>query len=290
MTKSLMEIESYDRKVIVAGDYEEIRLVKPGTDSKGSVLENVASSAGTAAAAGAAAGLILGPVGATVGGIAGGLLFSRKNKNNNGVQKGVEYLQVPIAVAHREMKLTSPDHLRKGGIYCQSPRNSQLYYPAEKFHGLAFEDKYTEALRVLMSLRPRHLVVEHETGYDAGLVAGCELNAVKKMKMKLKGGYTKTDHKKIVFQASFEKPGLLDRFKKMELPDDLSWYPHEGKWRGIVEGVRNGMKEVDLELTYFEDFGFDVTFAGSLKRMGLNLNADFQQFKKTLWRIRGEFW
>jgi hypothetical protein len=282
----------YDRKVIVTGDFPEIRHVRPGekNESQGILGANSATKAG--AAAGAAAGAFFGPIGIAVGGIAGGLIGRSRQQNAEVQQPGLDYVEVPISIAHRELSWSSPDHLRKNGVYSQSPRNPEMYFPAEKFHAVAFEDKYTEALRVLMALRPRTLIVEHETGYEAELVVGAELNAISKAgKMKVEGGYNKTDNKKVVFQGNFEKPGMLDRFKKKELPADLNWYPYEGKWRSIVEGVwENGLKKVDMEVTYYEDFGFNAEFEGSLRLIGLKLDADYQQFKKTLWRIRGEFW
>src|SRR4051812_17600419 len=58
-----------------------------------------------------------------------------------------------------------PGHPQAGTVYFESPVLPETFYPAADFHRLTFEHKFSEALRLLVGLGVREVVVEHVTGW-----------------------------------------------------------------------------------------------------------------------------
>jgi|GEM_PF-2837230 len=204
-----------------------------------------------------------------------------------------DYIEVPHRIASAELMWKGIVKPELDKFYIVSPRNDRVYFPFEKFHSLAFEEKVNEALRILMHLKPRELLVVHEEGYDVGVDVSTEIHAKSKL---VKGGgelqsHRKTD-KKVMIRGTFQKPGLLERFRSVHLPDDLLWYPTEEKWRSIVDGVlQHGLKEVDLEIDYLEDFGVNTKLqADIMKQANWKGKSNYTQFQKTRWKVVATFW
>lgn len=202
-----------------------------------------------------------------------------------------DYLEVPHTIASSELlwKGTVKPELEK--FYIISPQNDKAYFPFEKYHSLAFEEKVNEAIKIMMHLKPRELLVVHEEGYDTGINTTAEIHAKSKL-IKGSGELTidKKSDKKVMFKASFQKPRLFDR--SVQLPSDLIWYPSEEKWMSIVEGVLNhGLKEVNMEINYFEDFGVNAKLqADILKQAKIKGRSNVKHFQKTSWKVIASFW
>src|SRR5690606_26511733 len=64
--------------------------------------------------------------------------------------------------------------------------------------------------------------------------------------------------KKLVLNASFDRPNILRRWRKIKIPKDVYWYQKESQWRGLVEDVIDqNIKEFHLNIEYHSNFGID---------------------------------
>ncbi|MUT66153.1 hypothetical protein [Paenibacillus sp. NEAU-GSW1] len=204
-----------------------------------------------------------------------------------------DYLEVPHAIASSELEWKGTVKPELDKFYILSPHNNRAYFPFEKYHTLAFEEKVNEAIKILMHLKPRELLVVHEEGYELDVNTNAEVKAKAKL---VKGSgemqMEKKSEKKVMFKASFQKPGLFNNFKTVQLPNDLIWYPSEEKWRSIVDGVlHHGLKEVDMGIHYFEDFGINSKLqADIMKQANIKIGSEVTQFKKTSWKVIASFW
>lgn len=204
-----------------------------------------------------------------------------------------DYLEVPYQMSYNELKWKDSIQPKMNTFYIMNPRNDRVYFPVEKFHALAFEEKANEAIKILMSLKPKELTVEHEEGYETEISTAVAVSAKAKL-IKADGDLRLENNssKKVLFKASFGKPNFLEKFRSVTLPDDLVWYPAEEKWRSIVEGVlKHNLKDVEMEINYFDDFGMDVNLqADILKQSDSKIKTNVSHFKRTLWKVKASFW
>ncbi len=292
MNQSLLAIEDYDRLFIRVGDYSNLRKVAmPAGNSK--KWQGWARGLGIAADVGLEL-LPLGRVAKTVAKVAV-TATSRTLPSNSEKEATTErfYWEVPNRIAKRELDWASPEHWRKDGLLVLSPRNGRRYLPYLNYHALSFEDKFNEAIRVLEALRPKELTVIYEEGYESEInaAAALKLRGVKGGAGAAKGSYERMDNKKVLHYGEYERPGLLERFRRPELPEELSWYPTEGQWQSIVNGVlHNRKKKVILEVVCEEDYGLDAEFDAAVKLAGFKLSGNYTRFQSTKWVIEATFW
>lgn len=220
--------------------------------------------------------------------------LQKTNTNKNEPSVAIEYLVVPYKTASQEVKWLIPSDLQNNEVYISHPMNTQIYYPAKEFHKRTFEDKYKEALSILMALKPKYLTVEFVEGYkqDLSVEAGAKVTKKKFVEAGVDFNLENDKNSSVLFKGSFSKPSFMNLFNKPALPEDLHWYPSESQWKFIADGrLKHGLKEFDLTLNYHKNFGINSDVLAAIKQI-VNAGIDFQftNYKQTTWRIKGEFW
>jgi hypothetical protein len=179
-----------------------------------------------------------------------------------------------------------PGHPRDRVVYIGHPIVPTTYYPAAAFHRFAFEDKFAEAIRLLMSLGATSIEVEHVRGWSDEFAADIAVPLPAAGKVEI-GGRADKQHSKgssLLFRAT-----LAGSTEPM-IPEDLVWYPHEPTWRRVAEGrTRYGMREFELSVRYDDDYGIDARFKLAVQKVGLDLGGKFQEHEATTWKINGSF-
>jgi hypothetical protein len=284
---SLTEIPEIERKIIRIGKYERINSVTKNdtlTHTLKDMQEEISKKPLTSRLP-----IIMRPTSPNIvwDGIAGVIKTISKE------WAYFDYLEVPHEIASSELIWKGTVRPELNNFYIISPRNNKVYFPFEKYHSLAFEEKVNEAIRIMMHLKPRELLVVHEEGYGHGINTSTEVEAKAKMfEGKGEVQLEKKTGKEVKFKASFQESKQLDWEKSIQLPDDLIWYPTEEKWRSIVEGVlTHGLKQVDMEINYIEDFGVNAKLqADIMKQANIKVKSDVTQFQKTSWNVIASFW
>lgn len=196
-------------------------------------------------------------------------------------ESGLNVLQI----GHSEASALKfpPGHPREQTMYVAHPAVPTLYYTAAVFHRMAFEHKFSEAVRLLMSLGASQIVVEHVHGwsreFSANVSAGLPHGEVN-----LSGGRNATAASKLLFEAT------LKNKKSPALPDELVWYAHEPTWQAVATGrLEYGMQQFSLNVVYEDDFGVNAGLTARAQRAGLELGGSFEDHMATTWKIHGKF-
>ncbi|WP_449603863.1 hypothetical protein [Paenibacillus sp. Marseille-Q9583] len=288
MNKTILDIDPNDRKVLLIGDYSEIEtVITQNSDDK---LKKMVKTAGISMAGRLAARTafsLVNPLGAAL--VVGAAdLIGMKSWKEKEVTTELTYIKVPLKQAFDNLEWKGSISPQKNTFYIKNPHNDKVYFPAKSFHSIAFEEKYNEAIRLLMSLKPKELTVEYREGYSQEINA--RFSGGKKA-VKGQGNFQMSNErgKEILFKAEFRKPSL---FSKAKLPSDLIWYPTEEKWLSVVDGVLNhGLEKVEMDISYNDDFGINAELQASIaKILGGKAKSDYTKFTKTLWKVNATFW
>jgi hypothetical protein len=169
-------------------------------------------------------------------------------------------------------------------IYIGSPAVPARYYPVADFHRRVFEERFSEAVLLLMALGAEQFSVHSKQGWSREMSAKLDIpfHAVVKA-----GGETTGKHNK---KAELLFTARLDP-RQPEIPNTLVWYQHEASWRSIAEGrMKYGLRDFSLAVTSREDYGIDSEIATKLhKRKALSLGGNFTQQIDTTWVFEGTF-
>ena len=200
-------------------------------------------------------------------------------------KKGIAFAQ-PVPIGWGELFTLPPGHPRADVLYVAHPRDELVYIPAGDFHRFAFEQKFSEAVRLLMHLGATEIKVHRKKGWGSEFAA--HISASLPMadtnvdggagRKKAKGG-------ELLYEAA------LDGTDSPALPeDDLIWYPYEPTWENMAEGrLKFGLKSFSLMIHYTDDYGVNADLAAKAKGAGVNLAGSFESHEETIWRISGTF-
>lgn len=170
-------------------------------------------------------------------------------------------------------------------VYIGSPAVAERYYPMADFHVRVFEERFGEAMRLLMGLGAEHLTVRSEHGWKRDISANIEapINRVLKNQAGLRIGSRRD--RSLVFEAEL-LPATMP-----EVPDGLVWFNHEPTWQAVAEGrARYGLRQFQLQVTSREDFGINADIASNIRRRKvLSLGGGFTQQVDTSWLLEGTF-
>lgn len=196
-------------------------------------------------------------------------------------ESGLDILQI----GHSEAAALKfpPGHPRERMMYVAHPAMPPVYYTAATFHRMAFEHKFSEAIRLLMGIGATSIVVEHVHGwsreFSANVSAGLPGSSAKGS-----AGATSSGASNMLFEAQ------LKNKKVPALPSDLVWYDHEPTWQALAAGrLEYGMQQFSLNVVYEDDFGVNAGLKLRAQKSGLELGGSFEDHKATTWKIRGEF-
>ncbi|MCS3698393.1 hypothetical protein [Salinibacter ruber] len=188
---------------------------------------------------------------------------------------------VPFSWA-RSLKL-APGHPRKDTLYVAHPSNKRRFLPVSEFHRLTFEDKFAEALRLLMYLGATEIDVEHRKGWERDFAGELSVN-IPDVQGEASIESEVSSSGKALYHAE------LDGHSEPSIPDNLVWYPHELTWQVVAEGRMDfGLKDFSLTLKYTDDYGIDADLAQDAKTAGFSLGGSFKSYESTVWIIEGSF-
>jgi hypothetical protein len=164
-------------------------------------------------------------------------------------------------------------------VYIGSPAVPERYYPIADFHVRVFEERFGEAMLLLMALGAGSLTVRSEYGWKRDITIKSALTN----QAKLRTGSRRD--RSLVFEAELVPTTMP------EVPDDLVWFNHEPTWRAVAEGrARYGLREFQLQVTSREDFGIDVDVASKIRQLKvLSLGGGFTKQVDTSWLLEGTF-
>lgn len=178
-----------------------------------------------------------------------------------------------------------PGHLKMRTLYVIHPADPNRYFPAADFHRMAFEHKFSEAVRLLVALGATNLVVEHEQGWSREMSGKIDVPVPEDkatVGLGAKGGASANS--RILFEAS------LKGKSSAKVPDDLMWYPYEPLWQAIAQGrIDGGMDQFALTLHYKEDFGVNADLIAKAEGASIEIGGKYESHVATEWTIRGDF-
>jgi hypothetical protein len=168
-------------------------------------------------------------------------------------------------------------------VYIGSPAIAKRYYPMADFHRRVFEERFSEAVVMLMALGADEFRVRSEHGWARDLSTEVDTP----VRVAKAGGVMKTAHRKdssLLFEAHLDpgRPGLHRH---------PIWFHHEPTWQSIAEGrLEHGLRDFSLSVTTREDFGIDGDLAAKIKRRKiLGLGGEFGTHVNTTWILEGTF-
>jgi hypothetical protein len=191
----------------------------------------------------------------------------------------------PISIRQTSGLVFPPGHPKYGVVYVAHPTKMNVYFPMSGFHRFVFEDKFREALDILMALGASNIKVEHISGWSGDISAAAELKVPTKVDtVSAFGGVEINQSSNLMFEAN------LSGHQTPELPEDLNWYHHEPTWQSIALGRKKyGLKDFVLNVTYLDDLGVNAALKAEVLKVGLGIGGNFQDHRSTIWRLRGEF-
>lgn len=170
-------------------------------------------------------------------------------------------------------------------VYVGSPGVAERYYPVADFHLRVFEERFGEAMRLLMALGAERLTVRSEHGWKRDFAGNGSVPFRGAMKGQANVRIGSRRDRSLVFDAE------LVPTSAPKVPTDLVWFHQEPTWLAVAEGrLEYGLREFKLHVTSREDFGIDAEVAAKIRqRKVLSLGGQFAQHVDTSWLLEGTF-
>lgn len=179
-----------------------------------------------------------------------------------------------------------PGHPLYGTAYAGHPLKREVYTPLASFHRVLFEEKFNELLTLLWCLGATNVSIHYVRGYRDAFGANAEVSLPADVPIKLGASAERqTGHNsEATLEAHFTPTG------QPRVPDSTTWYPYERTWQKVAEArLSAGLKSIDLELRYDDDFGVSGEVAAGLSGVGFKLGGAFQKHERTRWRFHCSF-
>lgn len=223
------------------------------------------------------------------------MLFGMKTIYGMGIELAMEALKAwakarengldVLQIGHSEASALQfpPGHPREQTMYVAHPAVPTVYYTAAAFHRMAFEHKFSEAVRLLMSLGASRIVVEHVHGWSKEFAANFSAG-LPQQEASVSGEMNASVSSKMLFDA------FLKNKNAPALPNSLVWYAHEPTWQVVAAGrLEYGMQQFSLNVVYEDDYGINAGLKGKAQKAGLELGGSFEDHRATTWKIHGTF-
>lgn len=170
-------------------------------------------------------------------------------------------------------------------VYVGSPAVAERYYPMADFHVRVFEERFGEAMRLLMALGAERLFVRSEHGWKRDISAKVDAPIQRVLKNHAEVRIGGRRDRSLVFEAT------LVPVAAPAVPPDLVWFNHEPTWQAVADGrAQYGLREFQLHVTSREDFGISADVASKVRRQKvLDLGGGFNRQVDTSWLLEGTF-
>ncbi|MGG0889452.1 hypothetical protein [Cytobacillus horneckiae] len=163
------------------------------------------------------------------------------------------------------------------GLFIANPVATDIYYNASEFLELVKKHKFNEVVEVLQSLGATKIT------------ATIKEEQKRSAKVQIESDNIVTNQSNKTSEIYFK--GTYKPKDTPSLPDKLYWYENEGELKNIVEGrLYRGMESFELLSEVTSDFGITGELIAKLeKAIGIKLKGEYKSFKKTYFKIIGEF-
>jgi hypothetical protein len=170
-------------------------------------------------------------------------------------------------------------------VYIGSPAVAERYYPMADFHVRVFEERFGEAMLLLMALGAERLTVRSQRGWKRDISGNIDAPIKRALKNKAEVRFGSRRDRSLVFEAE------LTPTTAPEVPRGLVWFGHEPTWQAIAEGRSSyGLREFQLQVTSREDFGITADVASKIRqRKILTFGGGFTEQVDTSWLLEGTF-
>jgi hypothetical protein len=206
-----------------------------------------------------------------------------KKKQNHSLTRNL--LRVQADIAELTFKFP-PGHPLYNTIYVGHPLKPNIYTPLANFHHFLFEEKFNELLKLLWSLSATKVTINYIRGYRNAFDGGVGLLIPAEIPAKVGASFERkvSNRSEATLEASFNPVG------NPCIPESTAWYAYEPTWQKIAEARLNaGLKEIDVELRYDDDFGVNGEVATTLLENGFKIGGEFQRHEQTSWKFHSSF-
>jgi hypothetical protein len=179
-----------------------------------------------------------------------------------------------------------PGHPLYDTAYAGHPLRPSVYVPLATFHRILFEEKVNEFLTLLWCLRAVRVTIHYVRGYRDAFEASGGLAVPAELPVDVRASVERTTSRRSEATLEAQFTPVADA----HIPSSLVWYAHEPTWQKVAEArLSAGLRTIDFELRYDDDFGIGGEIATMLTGIGLRLGGDFQKHERTVWKFQGSF-
>lgn len=218
-----------------------------------------------------------------------GYLYDRARLSTQtaGPGRGIPKYVVRLANDELHELRFPPGHPLYRTVYAGHPLRPATYLPVASFHRFLFEEKLNELLVLLRLLGALQVSVTYVVGYQQATssTAGTSLNGDE--------GKSALSFKKFNAHAGVSQASLMATFRPQgppRRPEQSTWLQFEPTWNQIADArLGSGLREIDVELRYDDDFGVGADLVAGLTRLGLRIGGDFTRYERTHWNFHADF-
>lgn len=179
-----------------------------------------------------------------------------------------------------------PGHYLDDVLYIGHPGIPGRYYPAAQFHSTMAQDKFAEAIRLLMALGAEKVEVsnleDRSRNFTVDLASPVRL---RKSQVAVQIGEGKG-----LKEVLRDFDGQSHPTHAPYVPEDLHWFQDEPMWLTLAEGrLRHGLQRFDLTVQYTDDFGINSDLVGKVSKIGVKLGGKWEDSYRASWHFAAEF-
>jgi hypothetical protein len=171
-------------------------------------------------------------------------------------------------------------------VYTGHPLKGQIYVPVASFHRVLFQEKLDELLTLLYSLGALEITINYLRGYTDSFSGNGGVSLPLQVPVQVAPSFSKGS-------GSRSQGALRANFKpehRPHIPEAAVWYEHEPTWMRVAQArLTAGLKDIDVELRYDDDFGVNAELAVKLTDVGFKLGGEFNKHEETIWEFHASF-
>ena len=197
-------------------------------------------------------------------------------------ERGIEV--ITIGRSEADLLRMDPGHPLEDIMYVGHPAVPEIYYPGADFHRRVFEQKFCEAVELLMALGATKIDVERQSGYSRDASAEIDVPLSPRERIGMKLGRKSGQKSELLFEAGL--PGN----DEPTVPDDLVWFSSERTWQTLARArTEHRAKNFGLVVRYESDYGITSKLKAQVEGVGLSMGGSFQEQRDTVWRLTAVF-
>lgn len=190
-------------------------------------------------------------------------------------------LAIPVPLRWAPSFDLPPGHPINEEFYAGHPFIAKKYFPLVDFPRVLFEEKFAEAVTLLIQLGARKISVHHSERLEkffSGRAASGEQKIEVESEEKTKFS--------VIFQTEFPKESTSQGLDFSM----LKWYTHEPTWQLVVR-CRQEFKaaKVKLYVHHQSNWGIGLDLVTKLKNAGIEVGGESKEYSSGAWLLEAEF-